>query len=193
LIIPLITDHNQDKLSKNDACSNKLNNELLVTLIRQLIPHYLNPMLMLKLYELRIGNFFEIELSRYEKRIIKVSEITQDHVLIEGTWYHFNKLIPILVTEEILLSCGFEKFKWITEANVFTKDDFNCLLDENGVQVFNANLNNLKPLKYLHELQNLYADLTEKELTIELNEMIIRERRKSFVSERKFAMLSSNV
>jgi len=150
-------------------------------------------MLMLKLYELRIGNFFEIELSRHEKRIIKVSEITQDHVLIDGTWYHFNKLIPILVTEDIFLSCGFEKFKWVTEAKVYTKDDFNCLLDENGVQVFNVDLNSLKPLKYLHELQNLYADLTEKELTPEFDEMIIPKKEKSFRNTEWFAVLSNNI
>jgi hypothetical protein len=99
----------------------------------------------------------------------------------------------VKVTEEILLKCGFEKFKWITETNVFTKDDFNCVLDENGVQVFNANFNNLKPLKYLHELQNLYADLTEKELAIEFNEPVIPKKEKRLKSERTFAVLSSNV
>lgn len=148
---------------------------------------------MLKLYELRIGNFFEIEPEPYERRIIKVSEITQNHVLVQGTWYHFNQLIPIPVTEEILLKCGFEKFKWITEANVYTKGNFNCLLDENGVQVFNADFNNLKPLKYLHELQNLYADLTEKELTIEFGETVNRRRKKAFATSEWFTVLSSNV
>ena len=127
-------------------------------------------MLMLKLYELRIGNFVETELpSTRQKRIKKVSEIKQKHVLLDRAWYHLDKLIPIPITEKILLKCGFEKFKWITETNVFKHGDLNCTLDENGLQVFGAAFNNLKPVKYLHELQNLYYDLMENELEIDFD------------------------
>src|SRR6478672_12563753 len=129
-------------------------------------------MLMVNLYELRIGNFFESELQPPGKRKIKkISEIRQKRVLLEDTWYHLNKLMPISVTEKILLECGFKKFEWITEANVFTRDHFNCILDENGVQVFSSDYNNLKPVKYLHELQNLCFDLKEKELEVHFTEV----------------------
>ena len=148
---------------------------------------------MVKLYELRIGNFFEIELPPKGKRKIKkISEIRQKQVLLEDTSYHLNKLIPIPVTEEILLECGFKKFQWITEANVFTLDSFNCILDENGVQVFSSDYSNLKPVKYLHELQNLYFDLKEKELEVHFAEVDQLQKEKSFIKEKAFALLSTN-
>ena len=150
-------------------------------------------MLMLKLYELRIGNFFEIKLPpTHLKRIIQVSQITQNHVLLDGTWHHLDKLMPIPITEQILLQCGFEKFRWITESCVYKKDDFNCRLDENGLQVFGADFNNLKPLKYLHELQNLYSDLTENELQVHFDEIKIVAPEKNGRKEKRYTLLSSN-
>src|SRR4051794_4532509 len=114
----------------------------------------LTPMLMVNLYELRIGNFFEIELQKGKRKIKKVKEIRQRQVQLDDAWYHLNNLISIPITGEILLECGFKKFQWITEANVFTRENFNCILDENGVQVFGNDFiandsNNLKPVKYL--------------------------------------------
>jgi len=147
---------------------------------------------MLKLYELRIGNFFQIELlPTHRKRIKKIDEIKQKHVLLDGSWYLLQKLIPILLTEEVLLKCGFEKFIWVTESTVYKQDDFNCRLDEDGVQVFGANFNNLKPLKYLHELQNLYFDLTGKELQVEFEGADILQA-ESFPMERDFVLLGNS-
>jgi hypothetical protein len=153
----------------------------------------LSPTLMVNLYELRIGNFLEIELEPAAKRKIKkVSEIRQKQVLLEETWYYLNRLKPIPITEEILAECGFIKFKWITEANVFTRDNFNCILDENGLQVFGSDYTNLKPVRYLHELQNLYLDLKEKELEVHFAEVDQPQKQKSFRKEKSFALLSSN-
>jgi hypothetical protein len=150
-------------------------------------------MLMVNLYELRIGNFFEIELEPAGKRKIKkVSEIRQKQVLLEETWYPLIRLITIPITEEILVACGFAKFKWITESNVFTRDNFNCILDENGLQVFGSDYNNLKPVKYLHELQNLYFDLKQKELEVHFAEVDQPQKKGSFRREKSFALLSSN-
>jgi hypothetical protein len=155
--------------------------------------HNLITRLMVKLYELRIGNFFELKLApTHARRTIKVSQITQDHVLLEGNWHHIDKLIPIPITEEILLKCGFEKFRWITEASVYKSGDFNCVLDENGLQVFGADFNNLKPLRYLHELQNLYSDLTEKELKVEFDEVTTWESERQVKKEKKYSLLRSN-
>src|SRR5436190_24043187 len=101
---------------------------------------------MVKLYELRIDNFFEIELPPTGKRKIKrIKEIKQKEVLLDDTWYHLEKLIPISITENILLKCGFTKFEWVTESNVFEHEYINGRLDENGLQVFGADFNNLKP------------------------------------------------
>lgn len=149
---------------------------------------------MVKLYELRINNFFEIELPPTMKREARrVREIKQKHVLLDEAWHHLEKLIPIPVTEELLLKCGFTKLKWITESNVFEHGDINCRLDENGLQVFGADFNNLKPLKYLHELQNLYFDLTERELQVHLNANKKPPREEhALTGEKNYVMLSSN-
>ncbi|HXL57133.1 MAG TPA: hypothetical protein VN958_12790 [Chitinophagaceae bacterium] len=148
---------------------------------------------MLNLYELRIGNFFEIEfLSTGKKKTKKVSEIRQKQVLLEGTWYPLDKLISIPITEEMLLQSGFTKLLWITEANVFKCDYFKCRLDENVLQVFGNDFNNLKPVRYLHELQNLYFDLTEKELEIHFAEVDQPRKVKFFRKEKNFVLLSSN-
>jgi hypothetical protein len=147
---------------------------------------------MLKLYELRIGNFFQIELMpTHRKRIKKISEIKQKHILLDGSWYYLDKLIPIPLTEEVLLKCGFEKFIWVTESNVYKLDDFNCRLDEDGVQVFGANFNNMKPLKYLHELQNLYFDFTGRELMVEFKDADTRQV-EDFPMERDFVLLGNS-
>lgn len=148
---------------------------------------------MVKLYELRIGNFFEIELpptGKKEKKRIK--EIKQKEVLLGNTWYHLENLISIPITEAILLKCGFTKFEWVTEANVFEHGDINCLLDMNGLQVFGADFNNLKPLRYLHELQNLYYDLMEHELEVDFDEKHYEQKANAYRKETNYVMLSSN-
>jgi hypothetical protein len=146
---------------------------------------------MVKLYELRINNFLEIELPPTGKRKLKrIKEIKQAEVLLGDTWYQLENLIPVRITESILLKCGFTKFEWVTEANVFEHGDINCLLDVNGLQVFGADFNNLKPLKYLHELQNLYYDLTEEELEVDFKEDYHEEE--IFRKEETRILLSSN-
>jgi hypothetical protein len=120
---------------------------------------------MVKLYELRIGNFLEVETAPTHLKVVKrVREIKEKNVRMDDVWYHLDQLFPILLTEEILKRCGFTRLKWITETNVFEHGDINCKLDDEGAHVFGPDLNNLKPIKYLHELQNLYFDLSETEL-----------------------------
>jgi len=148
---------------------------------------------MVKLYELRIGNFFHVELPPTQKKNIKqVREIRQKHVLLDGVWFHLDELIPIPLTEEILLKCGFTKFEWIRESNVFQGTYFNCKVDENGVQAFGADLNNLKPVKYLHEFQNLFFQLTDTELEVHFTESDLAEDEIELSAKPQFVVLSSN-
>jgi hypothetical protein len=148
---------------------------------------------MVKLYELRIGNFFYIQLPPSQKKQIKeVKEIRQKHVLLDGVWYHLDELIPIPLTEDILLKCGFTKFEWIKESNVFQGTYFNCKADENGVQPFGVDLNNLKPVKYLHEFQNLFSQLTETELNVHFTTADLTEGEQEEIRKPDFVVLSSN-
>lgn len=120
--------------------------------------------------ELRIGNFFEILLS-YEDttRIRCITEIGKRQVHIDGKWLNLDRLIPINITEDILLHAGFTQFNWIKDSSVFQCRFFKCTLDNNGVNLFCDNLKNLKPISYLHELQNLHFDLTGEEMDIHFN------------------------
>jgi hypothetical protein len=124
----------------------------------------------MKLPELRIGNFFEIQLS-YEDvtRIRNVTEIGKKQVHIDNKWLNLDRLMPITITEDILLHAGFTQFDWAKDSSVFQCSFFKCTLDGNGVNLFCDNLKNLKPISYLHELQNLHFDLTGEELNINFN------------------------
>jgi len=114
----------------------------------------------------------------------------QYQLTVKISWYVLT--ISIIFLLAFFLLRGFIKFKWITETNVFTRDNFNCILDENGLQVFGSDFNNLKPVKYLHELQNLYFDLKEKELEVHFAEVDQPQKKGSFRKEKSFALLSSN-
>jgi hypothetical protein len=122
--------------------------------------------------ELRIGNFFEIQLS-YEDvtRIRTITEIGKRQVHIDGRWLNLDRLIPVNITEDILLHAGFTQFNWVKDSSVFQCSFFKCTLDSNGVNLFCDNLKNLKPIHYLHELQNLHFDLTGEELNINFDNL----------------------
>jgi hypothetical protein len=122
----------------------------------------------MKLPSLRIGNFFKVQTlyATDENQFRKVTEIGKKQVQVDGKWVSPDKLISIHITKQVLLDSGFKQFGWITDSSVFECDHFKCTLHEEGVNLFDDNLQNLKPLKYLHELQNLYFDLTGEELQI---------------------------
>jgi hypothetical protein len=125
----------------------------------------------MKLPSLRIGNFFKVQ-SFYEDdlhRTRRVTEISRNQVQVDGKWVKPDHLIPISITKQILLHSGFTQFSWITDSSVFECDHFKCMLNDDGVSLFCDNLKNLRPVKHLHELQNLYFDLTGEELQTNFN------------------------
>lgn len=129
------------------------------------IPHFLNSIFM-ELPSLRIGNFFEVQSYNNDEQwhVRKITEIGKKQVQLEGKWVNIDNLMSIDITRQILLHSGFTQFNWIKDSSVFECDYFKCTLDDNGVSLFCDNLKNLKPVKHLHELQNLYYDLTGEEL-----------------------------
>jgi len=122
----------------------------------------------MKLPELRIGNFF-IHEGLYEElnKAGRITAITKKHIDLDSKSVHLHQLIPIDITEEILLHSGFKHFDWLKDAPLFECNLFKCTLHDNGVSLFCDGLNVLKPVKYLHQLQNLYYDLTGEELEID--------------------------
>ena len=79
-----------------------------------------------------------------------------------------SKLKPIKLTPEILEKCGFHKqnFAWVPEGHedkYYMKWDFTIWDEGPGDYHYNS-AEFPTPLKFLHQLQNLYFSLTDKEL-----------------------------
>ena len=103
----------------------------------------------IKASELRIGNYFKIGEYIHQVEI----ENIKDYKVFE----------PIPITEELLLEYGAEK---ISEGRFDFKDypyGYFDLTKEELIITFQSQKMS-EPIKYLHNLQNLYFALTNKEL-----------------------------
>ena len=110
--------------------------------------------------ELRIGNYI-----KYNDKIIIVDTIYYDSInmdLQDCDGIEINLLKPIPLTEEILLKCGFRKLDKYTFV-------IGGLFIHSRKLGFVFHLGKRKIiLSSLHQLQNLYFALTNKELEINL-------------------------
>lgn len=134
---------------------------------------------MVDIRELRIGNFFKTPFSDN----FSVDEIYKNE---DGFYCVKNNigcnvsylcgfvedLQPIPLTEELLLKCGFnvECYEFqIKEQLLLTIEDFWILYNTRTnfyvVIFFNKAF---KQIEYMHQLQNIYFDLTGKELEVKL-------------------------
>lgn len=116
----------------------------------------------MKANELRIGNYvldsYNGKITRINWQEIKwIQEVTDRYASIE-------------LTEEILLKCGFDKSAWdnySTFRNLFCSDG--CIvisLEHKYIEIGDLTLD--IEIKYLHQLQNLYFALTNKEIQFDL-------------------------
>ncbi len=120
--------------------------------------------------DLRIGNlilckelFDDYSYRKVDEHIIVVDAVT----LRLGDFE--NKLIPIPLTEEWLVSCGFKR----DEYSLFVKEGFLFSLEFNqhnpvilSVMDYRSRPNKITSLSFVHQLQNLFFALTGEELTI---------------------------
>lgn len=116
--------------------------------------------------ELRLGNLFIDDIS---KKLIKVLELKKDEITFTGKFTDEWQAKPILLTEEWLLSFGFK----LNENEVYQIEStlYPLSITINVVFQWCAWLNiDMKyyviseDIKYVHQLQNLYFALTNKEL-----------------------------
>lgn len=108
----------------------------------------------IKASELRIGNEF------YNTTIESIGEQGYNYFYypeMGGCWNDFDSLIPIPITEELLLEYGFE----INE--IYCEKD-NVVLIKGKEGGFKLAFYHLDYFYFLHQLQNLYFALTNKEL-----------------------------
>jgi hypothetical protein len=120
----------------------------------------------MKANELRIGNYYQYA-SDYGITYAQVQEIKHNQFGLlsdfDGTNFEICKPIPL--TEEWLLKFGFKKDTWTNNDliighwwnndSILITDDFKLDGQED-----------MKPLQYVHQLQNLYFALTNEELTL---------------------------
>jgi len=145
---------------------------------------------MIKANELRTGNLVTDEFYGSFKTIIKVDSINDKGINLaiedDGNYpecanrwiepyYKFNELCGIPLTEEILLKCGF-KIREITVLGATQKhfSDFKNI----AIEMLNSDyfmlgqhkgyehVEPIRRVETLHQLQNLYFELTGEELQI---------------------------
>lgn len=122
---------------------------------------------MIKANELRVGNILNYwieEENSFSPTVIDWQNIKW----ISENEEDFNMPHkPIMITEEILLKCGFKEKKY----GVYHVGDFSIRLHSYGYKKGMSYLNGISlytyPM-YIHQLQNLYYALTGQELEVSL-------------------------
>ena len=128
-------------------------------------------MLEINVNELKIGNIVGIaEFMNF--KIAKVLEIRKERVLVEekvGIYSSKNhKIIPVQITEDLLLKLGFEKsFKndyWFS-IRIGDKRLLVSILGNIEIEKWDKTMISfLSVCEYVHQLQNLFFSLTGEEL-----------------------------
>lgn len=140
---------------------------------------------MIKPGELRIGNYVTVNNPKYHPGIkgviLKIFGITpssnghsinlntlhiKDQIIIPFVSQYLQFIEPIPLTEEILLKCNFVAMDYGTHIQ-YGHNLFWQLTYHKKVKRYSF-VELERSIKYLHQLQNLYFALTEKELTINL-------------------------
>lgn len=128
---------------------------------------------MIKANELRIGNWF----IGYDN---KQFQFDYTDFMIIGTpaqWeqkpFEPDELIksPIKLTEEILLNCGFEQRSKTEDGVIYGLGNITliyCHTTDNDFGFFLNGYHNDVHIRELHQLQNLYFELTGQELEVKL-------------------------
>lgn len=134
----------------------------------------------MNLKELRIGNYIcskEDDNKIVIERIIAFENLNGVYVigdfdkvqekLENNTYINVSAILPIKITEELLLRFGAEKQLYENDENdyylIIRHERFNIIY-ENEDCIFCEICDETFMLKYIHQLQNLYFTLTGKEL-----------------------------
>lgn len=135
----------------------------------------------MKANELRVGNYVD-----YIGEVVTIIGVTAEHPFINRItidYLEYEEILPIPLTEEILLKCGFEECTdyYFDGKSMFFYDIHKSLENSEFYIYFNENnkiclsimeeediISKSLNIQHLHQLQNLYFALTNEELTINL-------------------------
>ena len=121
-----------------------------------------------------------VNLVKYKGKVYKIAAITEEYPYLNTTEFgdgvvEWGDLEGIELNEEWLIKFGFKKVKDISiSAKSFHYENGKCwiYLIENGFEfeliTLSERHNSCKTYKYVHQLQNLYFALTDRELILNL-------------------------
>ena len=114
--------------------------------------------------EFRLGNYVTDKLHYGGARIIQITHIQEASEFKD----FFSNIEPIELTDDLILDCGgtFKEYGFST-GNMWKQWNINGYSFNQNGKYLDFNSCNVT-IKYLHQLQNLYFALSEKELNINL-------------------------
>ena len=125
---------------------------------------------MIQSNELRIGNW--VKRNEYNAKFIALSVSGLVAEREDGARYYgaIHALEPIPLTEELIAKCMFSEYEF--EDDIFLHDEEDVCVQKSGKVYYPYSFENSDtigtPIRYLHQLQNLFFALTGKELEIKL-------------------------
>lgn len=127
---------------------------------------------MIKPNELRLGNW-AYDANNLAVKIIGI-EYEYNHCLWEQLGVKClsscDFLNPIPLTKKMLVKCGFSEYEF--EEDIFLHDEEDVCVQKSGKVYYPFSFENNdtigEPIRYLHQLQNLFFALTGKELEVKL-------------------------
>lgn len=124
---------------------------------------------MIKSNELRLGNWISDDVGQKVKvSIIRSHTIHYDlNGLKNNLFINVDNLIPILISDQILLQCGFVKANDVYGGYLSPLINEKCRFRVRDDFTWHSGFGDVE-LKYLHQLQNLYFLLSKEELVIKL-------------------------
>ncbi len=123
---------------------------------------------MISAADLRIGNYVASDHFKDRDVIVKVRLIGQDQAIVEHPnglsepMLYKGEMRGIVLTEELLFKCGFERnteTPWLLTNGMIT-------LNTGNHNTWQYSQSILKEIKYLHQLQNVFFALHQRELEI---------------------------
>lgn len=121
--------------------------------------------------ELRIGNYIQLR----DKHVMVGGIPNMYKLLIPGEQYavEVEEFDPIPLTEELLLKCGITEAYSDSKGYIYSINEvkfLRCFFDIPSFFIETKGDDDLfnMPIESLHQLQNLYFDLTGKDLEVEL-------------------------
>lgn len=129
----------------------------------------------LKATDLRIGNYLKYDITDDFLIVTELSQTKIKAYFLDGSGYRESNFEPIKITEDILLRLGFKStiigidLNFYKNVKLFNEEEYSFEFEleyfNNSKFMFWINDNCIE-LIYVHQLQNIFHSLTNKELKL---------------------------